>query len=111
MLDMSLTTIPRPLSERLGPEASDALVDVINRAVDDNKKDVIQAVEDRFVMRITEALAELRKEMAKDKIEIFERMAKDRVWNRVALSIIIILLVFNVPTVVEPLLRAFGVAR
>ena len=130
---MALATIPRPLADRLGPEASDALVEVINRAVDDNKKDVIELVEERFARRVAEAVGEIRKDMARDKADIFERMAKDRVeivdrmakdkvdvfaqmakdrvWTRVALSIIIILLIFNVPSVVEPLLRAFGVAR
>ena len=44
---MALSTIPQPLAERIGPTASDSLVDVINRANEDVKKDVPVFIEER----------------------------------------------------------------
>ena len=74
ILRMALTTIPHPLADRLGSEGSDALVEVINRAVEDNKKDTIEAVEERFARRLIESESRIRTEMGKDKAELVDRI-------------------------------------
>jgi hypothetical protein len=57
---MAVIAVPRPLREKLGEEATDALVTLINEADDDNKKSVLKIVEERFERRLAEELGKLR---------------------------------------------------
>ncbi|MFQ5667029.1 MAG: LA_3696 family protein [Candidatus Binatia bacterium] len=56
---MALITVPRPLREKLGNEASDALVSLINQAGNGYKADTIEFVGERFERRLTEEVAKL----------------------------------------------------
>jgi hypothetical protein len=61
---MAVITVARPLREKLGEEGTDALVALINEAGEDNKKSVIEVVEERFERRLTEEIGKLRTDMA-----------------------------------------------
>ena len=61
---MAVIMVPRPLREKLGEEGTDALVTLINEAGENNKKSVIEVVEERFERRLTEEIGKLRTDMA-----------------------------------------------
>jgi len=63
---MAVITVARPLREKLGEEATDALVTLINEADESNKKSVLEAVEERFERRLTEELGRLRGEISEE---------------------------------------------
>lgn len=51
---MSVIAIPRILQERLTPEGAEALVDIINKAEDQSKENIIELVEERFEKRLAQ---------------------------------------------------------
>jgi hypothetical protein len=61
---MAVITVPPPLREKSGEEGTDALVTLINEAGENNKKSVIEVVEERFERRLTEEIGKLRMDMA-----------------------------------------------
>jgi hypothetical protein len=61
---MAIIAVPRPLREKLGEEGTDALVALINEAGEDNKKSIIEVVEERFERRLTEEIGKLRVEVS-----------------------------------------------
>lgn len=79
---MAVITVARPLREKLGEEATDALVALINEADEDNKKSVIELVEERFERRPAEEIGKVRTEMnegfGKLRMEMVEGMSKLR---------------------------------
>ena len=56
---MPVLTIERPLREKLGDEAVDSLVNLINKSLAEQKNDVIKLVEDKFERRLSEEIAGL----------------------------------------------------
>ena len=52
------------MREKLGEEGTDALVALINEAGENNKKSVIEVVEERFERRLAEEMGKMRAEMA-----------------------------------------------
>jgi hypothetical protein len=61
---MAVIAVPRPLREKLGEEGTDALVALINEAGENNKKSVIEVVEERFERRLAEEIGKFRAEVA-----------------------------------------------
>lgn len=61
---MAVIAVPRPLREKLGEEGTDALVMLLNEAGENNKKSVIEVVEERFERRLSEEMGKLRTDMA-----------------------------------------------
>lgn len=56
---MSAIHVPEPLRENLGPDAAQALVELINGAGDMVRADVMLLAEERFARRLAESLASL----------------------------------------------------
>jgi flagellar motor switch protein FliG len=52
---MSVIAIPRVLQERLSAEGAEALVEIINKADERTKENVIELVEERFEKRLAQA--------------------------------------------------------
>src|SRR5882672_9628407 len=75
---MAVIAVPRPLREKLGEEGTDALVALINEAGEDNKKSVIEIVEERFERRLAEEMGKLRVEMAALRTDTNDGMNKLR---------------------------------
>ncbi|MFQ5709338.1 MAG: LA_3696 family protein [bacterium] len=63
---MTVVTIPKPLRDKLGNEATEALVEVLNRLSDDTRNDVLTLAEERFVRRLSESISALRQELKED---------------------------------------------
>jgi hypothetical protein len=76
---MAVIAVPRPLREKLGEEATDALVALINEAGESNKKSVIEVVEERFERRLTDEIGKVREEMSKLRVELSGETGKLRV--------------------------------
>lgn len=80
---MAVIAVPRPLREKLGEEGTDALVALINEAGENNKKSVIEVVEERFERRLSEEMGKLRVElsgeMSQMRVELSGEMSKLRV--------------------------------
>ncbi|HXG20238.1 MAG TPA: hypothetical protein VNN62_14335 [Methylomirabilota bacterium] len=77
---MAVITVARPLREKLGEEATDALVALINEANEDNKKSVIEFVEERFERRLAEEMGKIREEMSKMRVEMADLRANLVQW-------------------------------
>jgi hypothetical protein len=61
-------------------EATDALVALINEAGEDNKKSVIEIVEERFERRLAEEMGKIREEMSKLRVEMADLCANLVQW-------------------------------
>ena len=60
---MPVITIPKILREKLTEEGAEALVDIINKADDRQKEDIISFVEEKFERRLAEVKSEIIKWM------------------------------------------------
>lgn len=67
---MQGSMVPAPLRERLGPEATSALVDLFEAAELDLQEDVLRLSSDRFERRLTEETSKLRLEMGQLRLEM-----------------------------------------
>ena len=56
---MPILTIEKPLREKLGEEAVDSLINLINKAIAEQKNDVLKFVEEKFERRLSEEIAGL----------------------------------------------------
>lgn len=83
---MSIITVPKSLREKLGEEGSDALVEMINHAQDNQKVDIIEIVEEKFERRLTEAISGLRAELKEDNASLRAELKEDNASLRAELS-------------------------
>ena len=60
---MPVITIPKILREKLTEEGAEALVDIINKADERQKEDIISFVEEKFERRLAEVKSEIIKWM------------------------------------------------
>lgn len=75
---MPVISIPKPLRDKLGEEATEALTEVI-RAIDlDARKDALAISEERFERRLTEEIGKVNKEIGKVRVEMHEGMGRLR---------------------------------
>jgi hypothetical protein len=56
---MPILSVGKPLRERLGDDGVDALVDLINQALIEQKNGVIAFVEEKFERRLSEEISKL----------------------------------------------------
>jgi len=71
---MPILTMPRPLREKLGDEASDSLVLFLNNASIETKKDILQTSDDKFERRLVEVKSELEIKIERIKTELIRWM-------------------------------------
>ncbi len=62
---MPVITIPKILREKLTEEGAEAFVDIINKADERQKEDVIRFVEEKFEKRLAEEIGKVRSEIIK----------------------------------------------
>jgi hypothetical protein len=62
---MSILIVGKPLREKLGDEAVDVLVELINQSQSDQKKDILEFVGEKFERRLSEEIGTLRAELIK----------------------------------------------
>ena len=73
---MPVITVPRPLREKLGEEASDALVNLLNEVSQSTRDEVVEIVSERFEARLREEFARLRAEIAELAAKLRQEMAE-----------------------------------
>lgn len=78
MLGLSLVTVPRVLREKLGDEASDALVDLFNAAQRAQGTN-LELVTEKFERRLTEEGSKIREELGRVREEV-ARLRGNLVW-------------------------------
>ena len=83
---MAVIAVPRPLREKLGEEGTDALVALINEAGENNKKSVIEVVEERFERRLSEEMGKLRVELSGEMSQLRVELSGEMSQLRVELS-------------------------
>jgi len=66
---MPVLTIKKPLREKLGEEAVDSLIDIFNQFQSEQKKDIIEIVEEKFERRLSEEISTL-------KVTLLEKIAE-----------------------------------
>jgi len=71
-----ILTVPKPLREKLGDEATDALVDLINQANGQVKGDVLTFVEEKFERRLSEEVAKLDVKISQEGAKLDGRISR-----------------------------------
>jgi len=56
---MPVLAVKRPLREKLGEEATDALIDLINQAQAEQTNGILKLVEEKFERRLSEEISKL----------------------------------------------------
>ena len=57
---MPVITVEKPLRDKLGDEAVDSLVRLINQSRTDQKKEILEFVEEKFERRLSEEISDLK---------------------------------------------------
>ncbi len=73
------TVIPQHLQERLGPEASRELAEVMSAAAAASRDQVLEVVAERLERRLAETKAELERRISETEGKLRERLAELRV--------------------------------
>ncbi len=73
---MALVTVPKPLREKLGDDASDALVSLINQAGNGYKAETVELVEERFERRLSEEVAKLDRRIMEEVGKLDHRVSE-----------------------------------
>ncbi|MDZ7344383.1 MAG: hypothetical protein ONA90_07695 [candidate division KSB1 bacterium] len=68
---MPVLTVKKPLREKLGDEATDALVDLINQAQAEQTNGILKFVEEKFERRLSEEISKLEVRLSQ-KISLLE---------------------------------------
>ena len=68
---MPVLTVERPLREKLGDEAVDSLINLINKSLGEEKNDVLKFVEEKFERRLSEEIGKARAEIGSVRNEIY----------------------------------------
>lgn len=63
---MEILTVPRPLRTKLGEEASDALIDLMNKANTRQKEDILVYVEEKFERRLSEEISRVNERITEE---------------------------------------------
>ncbi|MBI3264078.1 MAG: hypothetical protein HYZ58_13140 [Acidobacteria bacterium] len=73
---MQASQVPAPLRERLGPDATSGLLDLLQDARDEWRSDVVSLCTERFERRLVEETSKLRVEMAQGFGQLRAEMAQ-----------------------------------
>ena len=68
---MPVLTVERPLREKLGDEAVDSLINLINKSLGEQKNDVLKFVEEKFERRLSEEIGNVKVEIGSVRNEIY----------------------------------------
>ena len=74
---MPIVTVERPLKEKLGDEAVDALVRLINQGQAEQKNNVLEFVEEKFERRLSEEMAGVNMNLAEVEKRFDHRLTEE----------------------------------
>jgi len=72
---MPILTVGRPLREKLGDEAVDSLIELLNQAQAEQKNGILEFVEQKFERRLSEEVSKLEVRIASVESKISEAKA------------------------------------
>jgi len=75
---MAIITVPKVLRAKLGEDGADALVELINRADEKNKQDVLAFVEEKFERRLTEEISKVNERITSEISKVNERISETK---------------------------------
>ena len=71
---MAILAVPPPLQDKLGDEASAALIDLLHETQNGQRDLLVQSVEDRFLRHVAESESRLRSEMQAGFLDLQRQM-------------------------------------
>ena len=74
---MPLISIPKPLREKLGEEATASLVEMINQFGQENKDSIVDLAEKRFETKLVQEISGLREEMIRSDLAIKDELKEE----------------------------------
>jgi hypothetical protein len=75
---MAVITLSKPLRERLGDEAVDDFIEILNKVIEDQKQDILKFVEEKFERRLTEEISGVKSEIIRVKSELTTEITQVR---------------------------------
>lgn len=75
---MPVINVPRALRQQLGDQAADELVDLLNRATDETKRDVLVLAEERYERRLSEEIGKVNQHITDVKGELIQQITGGR---------------------------------
>jgi hypothetical protein len=73
---MSIVTVGKPLREKLGDEAVESLIELINQSLSEQKNDILEFVEEKFERRLTEEISKLKGTLLEKISEMDNRLSE-----------------------------------
>ncbi|MFQ5454746.1 MAG: LA_3696 family protein [Nitrospirota bacterium] len=74
---MGIVAVPRRLREKLGEDATDDLVILLNESDKDTKEDVIDVASERFERRLTEEITRIDRRITEEVAKLNERISDE----------------------------------
>ena len=74
---MSIISIPKALWNKIGDEASEALITMLEKYSEENKQSVLDSAEQRFEIKLVKETALIRNEMSDLKIHIENKVTHE----------------------------------
>lgn len=71
---MPIVSVEKPLREKLGEEAVDSLVRLINSAQDEQKNGILEFVEEKFERRLSSEISKVNEKIADSKADLIKWM-------------------------------------
>jgi len=79
---MPIVAVERPLRESIGNEAVDSLIRLINHSQADQKRDILEIVEEKFERRLSEEISNLKVTLLEKINEVDTRLFKEMTKNK-----------------------------
>jgi len=79
---MPIVAVERPLRESIGNEAVDSLIRLINHSQADQKRDILEIVEEKFEHRLSEEISNLKVTLLEKINEVDTRLFKEMTKNK-----------------------------
>jgi CHASE3 domain sensor protein len=73
---MSVLTVGRPLREKLGDDAVDSLIALLNQALNDQKNDILKFVEEKFERRLTEEISGVNRNLSEVESKLMTQISQ-----------------------------------
>ncbi|MDZ7721521.1 MAG: hypothetical protein U5R06_01535 [candidate division KSB1 bacterium] len=74
---MPILTVEKPLREKLGEDASESLLRLVNQSVEQRKHEMLEFVEEKFERRLTEEISKVNERITTESSKVNERMTEE----------------------------------
>ncbi|MDZ7721524.1 MAG: hypothetical protein U5R06_01550 [candidate division KSB1 bacterium] len=74
---MPALTVEKPLREKLGEDASESLLRLVNQSVEQRKHEMLEFVEEKFERRLTEEISKVNERITTESSKVNERLTEE----------------------------------